>query len=62
MASRMEWKIADTSSLTDADWTEINKVKRAYREVLKDVMAKYGVTMEDLRDMVRKFDPPPTKQ
>jgi ribosome-interacting GTPase 1 len=61
MASRVGWKIADTSSLTDADWAVINQVKRAYREVLKDVMAKNGVTMEDLRDMVRKVDPPPTK-
>ena len=88
--------IADTSGLTDADWPEINKLKRAYdeggdeamsraleelqkdpvrairvlgaffpervREALKDAAAELGITEDDIRDLARKFDPPPTKQ
>jgi hypothetical protein len=31
MAKRPPLEIADTSSLTDADWAEINKLQRAYQ-------------------------------
>ncbi len=88
--------IKDASSLTDADWAEINKIRRAYetggtkalskackdlatdpiryirvmgaffpdmiRELLKDTLAEKGVTEDDLRELVEKFDPTPTKQ
>jgi hypothetical protein len=30
MAQRADFEIVDASLLTDADWTEINKLKRAY--------------------------------
>jgi len=30
MAQRTDFEIVDASLLTDADWTEINKLKRAY--------------------------------
>ena len=88
--------VADASGLTDADWAEINRLKRAYddggdkafskalkelddnpflairvlgaffpemvREAIKDAMAANGTTEEDLRELIRKLDPPPTKQ
>jgi hypothetical protein len=92
-----ELRIENTSGLTDADWAEINKLKRAYdsggdeelmkamekltqddpvravrvwgaffphrmREALKDKMAEMGMTLEDLKEMIQKFEPPPTKQ
>jgi hypothetical protein len=86
-------EIKDTSRLSDADWAEINKLRRAYdsggdealkraykdlckgdpirwvrvmgayfpdyvREKLKDAMADLGMTIEDLRDMIRKSESP----
>jgi hypothetical protein len=86
-------KIKNTSGLTDADWAEINRLRRAYdsggdealkraykdlckgdpirwvrvmgayfpdyaREKLKDAMADLGMTIEDLRDMIRKSESP----
>lgn len=86
-------EIKDTSRLTDADWAEINKLRRAYdsggdealkraykdlckgnpirwvrvigayfpdyvREKLKDAMADLGMTIEDLRDIIRKSESP----
>src|SRR5262245_9115311 len=89
-------EIADTSSLTDADWAEINKLKRAYErggdkplelalkelrkdpvryirviaayfpnrvaEMLKDAMAESGITIEDIREMLRKAESPARDQ
>ena len=88
--------VADTSGLTDADWAEINRLKRAYNDggdkaldralrelddnpvlairvlgaffpemvggMIKDAMAANGITEQDLREMIQKLEPPPTKQ
>jgi hypothetical protein len=92
MVAASDWpKPSDTSGLTDADWAELNKLRRAYetggyeaawaafqellkndpvrctrvfgaynpekmREALKDAAAAAGVTIEDLRDLRRKFE------
>jgi hypothetical protein len=90
-----ELGIEDTSRLTDTDWAEINKLKRAYdlggekelvkalerlkqdpvravrvlgaffphkiNEALKDAAADMGMTAEDWKEMLRKFERPPTK-
>ena len=87
MARRPPLEIVDTSSLTDADWAEINKLQRAYqhgekafsktlyelgeadpirlmtvmsafwpeevRETMKDQMAAEGVTVDDLKRLIR---------
>jgi hypothetical protein len=90
-------EIADTSLLTDADWAEINKLKRAHEsggskaldlalqelregdperyvrisaaynpglvaETIKDVMAENGLTMEDIRELLRKAESPARDQ
>jgi hypothetical protein len=96
MTDRDDLEIADASLLTDADWAEINKLRRAYeingseglskalkklandhirygivmgaffpdmiRNAIKDHMAEMGVTEDDLKEMARKLQPPPTKQ
>jgi hypothetical protein len=83
-------EIADPSGLTDADWAEINKLKKAldtggikaltaavdelsndvercarvigaffpeaFRETIKDVLAEKGMTEDDFRELVRKFE------
>jgi len=90
-------EIADTSSLKDADWAEINKLKRAHElggdralhlackelsskdpiryfrimaayfpgrvaEMLKDAMAEAGLTLEDIREMLRRAESPARDQ
>jgi hypothetical protein len=96
MSDRDNVAIVDTSLLTDADWAEINKLRRAYeidgsvglskvlkklasdpvryvmvtgalfpdmiRNAIKDRMAEMGVTKDDLKEMARRLQPPPTKQ
>ena len=32
------------------------------REAIKDAMAANGTTEDDIRDLIRKLDPPPAKQ
>ena len=32
------------------------------REAIRDAMAASGTTEEDIRDLIRKLDPPPAKQ
>jgi hypothetical protein len=90
-----ELGIEDTSRLTDADWAEINKLKRAFdsggdkellqalerlkqdpvravrvlgaffphkiNEALKDAAADMGMTAEDWKEMLQKFESPLTK-
>lgn len=94
--SNDDLSVADTSGLTDGDWAEINRLKRAYddggvkafsealkelddnptlrirvlgaffpemvREAIRDAMAASGTIEEDIRDLIRKLDPPPAKQ
>jgi hypothetical protein len=97
MPKQSEPEIADTSSLKDADWAEINKLKRAHQsggtkaldlalqelrkdnperyvrivaayfpsrvaEMLKDAMAEAGLTLEDIREMLRRAESPARDQ
>ncbi len=90
-------EVEDTSFLSDADWAELNKLKRAHqkggkralskavdkltendrgsyvrimaaffpsmvRNAVKDAMAQYGVTEEELRELIRKCESPAGKQ
>jgi len=83
-------EIQDTSGLTDADWAEINKLRKTHkkgdrkaleialdqlakdpvrfavvigalypdmmREMIRDQMAKAGITEEDLRELIQKLE------
>jgi len=79
----------DSSDLSDADWAEINKLRRAYehgtkafntalrklatdpirfavvmaaffpdmvRETIRDQLAEAGITVDDVRELIRKVE------
>lgn len=90
------FEVADPSRLTDHDWAEINKLRKAYqeggkqalheaynelgknpvrylrvvsafyprevRESIRDAMAKRGMTVEDVLELIRKRESPARDQ